>query len=199
MAEIDDQLRAYYNGEVAQRALRPLGDERERRVREFVELLVDVRARTVLEVGCGAGRDGAVIAAGGLAYVGLDLSPAAVATCRDLGLDAWEGSAVALPFADDTFDAAWTMSTLMHLPGDGLSVALTELMRVVRRGGLVEIGLWGHTSNRNWTDPHGRYFKHRRDEDLRRELERIGEVLAFDTWAWFNDGGHYQWARIRVA
>jgi len=66
VAEIDDQLRAYYNGEVAQRALRPLGDERERRVREFVELLVDVRARTVLEVGCGAGRDGAVIAAGGL-------------------------------------------------------------------------------------------------------------------------------------
>lgn len=32
------------------------------------------------------------------------------------------------------------MSTLMHLPGDGMATALSELKRVVRPGGVVEIG-----------------------------------------------------------
>ncbi|MDF2143710.1 hypothetical protein [Knoellia sp. p5-6-4] len=37
---------------------------------------------------------------------GVDLSSVAVQTCRDLGLDGVEASAVALPFDDNAFDAA---------------------------------------------------------------------------------------------
>lgn len=199
MRDISQQLRDYYDGEMAERALRPLGEEREARLADFVRLCEREGLASVVEVGCGAGRDGAVLAASGLAYTGLDLSDASVALCRELGLDAHQGSALDLPFADDEFDAGWTMSTLMHLPGDDLTAALAELKRVIRPGGILEIGVWGGEADREWTDAHGRYFQSRTDHRLQSMLAAVGEVAAFDTWSWFDDGGHYQWARVVVS
>lgn len=199
MTGIDEQLRSYYDRELAERAARPLAAEREAHLAEFVRLCRGEGLTSVVEVGCGAGRDGKVLAAAGLTYRGLDLSSASVAICRELGLDAREGSALELPFADDEFDAGWSMSTLMHLPGDGLTTALAELKRVVRPGGLLEVGVWGGDEDREWTDEHGRYFRSRTDDRLRTMLAQVGEVVAFETWSWFEDGGHYQWARVRVS
>jgi SAM-dependent methyltransferase len=45
----------------------------------------------------------------------------------------------ALPYLSDTFDAAYSVSVLEHIPGDGDSVALAELIRVVRPGGRVVV------------------------------------------------------------
>jgi SAM-dependent methyltransferase len=199
MGDISQQLREYYDGEMADRARRPLGEEREARLADFVRLSEREGLGSVVEVGCGAGRDGMVLSASGLVYRGLDLSDASVALCRELGLDARQGSALDLPFVDDEFDAGWTMSTLMHLPGDDLAAALAELGRVIRRGGILEIGVWGGEQDREWTDARGRYFQSRTDGRLRAMLAAVGEVTAFDTWSWFDDGGHYQWARVVVA
>jgi SAM-dependent methyltransferase len=152
--------------------------------------------RYVLEVGCGAGRDGLVLADGGCAYTGIDLSPAAVRICREQGLHALEASATDLPLADASFDAAWSMSTLMHLPGSGFDEAIGELGRVMKPGGPVAIGVWGHTRSGERTKPDGRYFRHRSDEELQAALRVLGEVVAFETWDWFDDGGHYQFARV---
>ena len=196
MTRVEDSLKAFYAGEMKDRAVRALGDDRTDRVRAFTDHLRASRAQALLEVGCGAGRDGVILSESGCAYAGVDLSPAAVQTCRDRGLNAVEASAIDLPFNDDSFDAAWSMSTLMHLPGDGFARAIQELGRVVRSGGMVEIGVWGHTSSREWTSPDGRYFNHRSDEQFQHDLDVLGNVVAFDTWNWFEDGGHYQWARV---
>lgn len=196
MSRIEEDLKAYYAREIKGRAGRELGDERTARVAEFINHLRATRAHTVLEVGCGAGRDGLALVGSGCAYTGVDLSPAAVQTCRERGLAAVEGSATDLPFAPDSFDAAWSMSTLMHLPGDGFTRALQELGRVVGGGGTIEIGVWGHTTNREWTSPDGRYFNHRTDDQLQNELQALGDLVSFDTWNWFEDGGHYQCARV---
>ncbi|HET7801140.1 MAG TPA: class I SAM-dependent methyltransferase [Humibacillus xanthopallidus] len=198
MTNIEQRLRSYYDQEMARRAERPLGEERERRLADFVRLCRDAGLSSVVEVGCGAGRDGTVLAAAGLAYRGLDLSTAAVELCRGLGLDAVEGVATELPYDADEFDAGWSMSTLMHLPGDGLERALAELHRVIRPGGVLEVGVWGAEEKREWTDPDGRYFLSRTDEDVRALLSAVGHVTAFDTWSSFADGGHYQWARVVV-
>lgn len=196
MSSAEERLKAYYAGEMKERAGRALGHERTARVRTFSEHLRATRAKAVLEVGCGAGRDGLILSESGCAYTGVDLSSAAVQTCRAMGLNAVEGSAIELPFGDDSFAAAWSMSTLMHLHGDGFARAIDELGRVVRPGGAVEIGVWGCASSREWTGPDGRYFNHRSDEQLKDDLHVLGNVVDFDTWAWFEDGGHYQWARV---
>ncbi|WP_404389266.1 class I SAM-dependent methyltransferase [Humibacillus xanthopallidus] len=198
MTSIEERLKHYYDREMAQRAERPLGEERESRLADFVLLCRDRGLRSVVEVGCGAGRDGKVLAAAGLAYKGIDLSAASVDLCRTLGLEAVAGSAQELPYADDEFDAGWSMSTLMHLPGEGLRVALGELHRVIRPGGVLEVGLWGADESGEWTDADGRYFRSRTDDELCTLLSDVGEVTHVDTWSRFDDGGHYQWARVVV-
>lgn len=193
-------LRDFYDREVLERTRRPLTAERIHRREAFIRELTRRDSRSVLEVGCEPGRDGAVLTAAGLEYTGVDLSPVAARTCRAQGLDAWEADATALPFTADSFDAVWSMSTLMHLPDEGFVQALDELKRVVRPGGVVEVGVWGDTHDNERPHPaDGRYFRRRTDDRLRGDFERLGAVVAFDTWAWSADGVHYQWARVEVA
>jgi SAM-dependent methyltransferase len=197
--DVEDALRRFYDVELAERESRPLGDGRQRHLEAFVDLCVREGRTRVVEVGCGAGRDGKPMAEAGLAYSGVDLSSTGVAICRRLGLDAVQASATGLPFPDDAFDAGWSMSTLMHLPGDGMERALAELGRVLVPGGLLEVGVWGKDVDGERFDSGGRYFRQRTDDDLRRLLGAVGEVLAFETWDHLDDdGAHYQWARVRV-
>jgi ubiquinone/menaquinone biosynthesis C-methylase UbiE len=58
------------------------------------------------------------------------------------GVDAHVGSVLDLPFADGSFDAVWTMSTLLHVPDESIDRALTELVRVCWPGGPLAIGVW---------------------------------------------------------
>ncbi|GAB3588928.1 hypothetical protein GCM10027446_00040 [Angustibacter peucedani] len=194
----DRTQQAYDAAEMQDRAARPLGEERTAHVQEFAGHLRATGARHVLEVGCGAGRDGVLLEQSGSACTGVDLAAAAVRLCRERGLDAVLASATRLPFVDASFDAAWSMSTLMHLPGDGFALAVAELRRVVRSGGRVEIGVWGAPDDRERTLPDGRYFRHRSEATLRRDLAPLGDVVALDTWDWREDGGHYQWVRVVV-
>jgi SAM-dependent methyltransferase len=45
----------------------------------------------------------------------------------------------ALTYADRSFDAAFSVSVLEHIPDDGDSLAIRELIRVVRPGGLIVV------------------------------------------------------------
>jgi SAM-dependent methyltransferase len=45
----------------------------------------------------------------------------------------------ALMYPDDSFDAAYSVSVLEHIPDDGDSTAIRELIRVVRPGGVVVV------------------------------------------------------------
>jgi SAM-dependent methyltransferase len=194
----EDAQSRFYEQEMAERAVRPLGPEREARV---ADILADCSRRgltSVVEVGCGGGRDGVLLSDGGLRYRGIDTSAASIRICAGLGLDAIQASALALPFDDDAFDAGWSMSTLMHLPGDGMAEALAELRRVVRPDGIIDIGVWGAERTRQLVDQHGRLFYGRCDDDLLALLRTVGEVVGFDTWDRHSDGGYYQCARILV-
>lgn len=194
----DDLMRDYYDAELRSRADRPLTSERGTHLSDFV---TECRARylsSVIEVGCGAGRDGQTMVTHDFDYTGIDLSAVGVEVCQGFGLSAVQASAIDLPFSDRSFDAGWTMSTLMHLPGDDIKLALAELARVIRPGGLLEIGVWGADEPRVRIDDDGRYFRSRTDHQLRELLSAIGDVEAFETWSRFADTGHYQWARVKI-
>jgi SAM-dependent methyltransferase len=45
----------------------------------------------------------------------------------------------ALEYADASFDAAFSISVLEHIPGNGDSIAVRELIRIVRPGGVVVV------------------------------------------------------------
>jgi SAM-dependent methyltransferase len=192
-------MRAYYDAELPTRTDPSTNSHRSVHLRDFVDTCRTWHLESVLEVGCGAGHDGRLIRAAGLAYTGVDLSAVGVGLCAGLSLHAVQASAINLPFRNRSFDAGWTMSTHMHLPGNDINVALTELGRVIRPGGLLEVGVWGADKLHTRIDDHGRYFRLRTDDQLQELLSGIGQVVAFETWDRFPDtDGHYQWARVQV-
>ena len=104
----------------------------------------------VLDAGCGGGSFLPLIAqaVGPTGRVAaLDLAPDNVAIVqrrvaeRPLAcpVEAWVGDLLALPYADDTFDALWCANTSQYLSDDEAARALAEMRRVVRPGGLVAV------------------------------------------------------------
>jgi SAM-dependent methyltransferase len=196
-------LVAYYTQEVQERLRRDLPARRVAQRAEYAAFLLREGRRSVLEVGAGPGRDAAGLTAAGLAYTGVDLTPESVAVCRAAGFDVHVASVLDLPFPEGSFDAGWTMSTLLHVAADDLDTALSEIVRVLRPGAPLAVGTWGGpaTSEGIWGDttrPGGsRFFSIRTDEQWRAALGRHGAVEQWATWA--GDAAlHYQWAVLRT-
>ncbi len=197
----ESQLRAYYAKEISARAARAVNPVRIDLRSEFIDLLHRERRGSILEVGCGAGQDGTALSQAGLDYVGVDLTPESVQHCRQLGLTAEVASVLDLPFPDDTFEAGWTMSTLMHLAHNDLEQALAECARVLRPGAPLTIGIWGgatpiaEVASSEFGE---RRFDRTDDDRLRAALATIGAVERFDTWPSTDSPWHYQVALIRI-
>jgi arsenite methyltransferase len=123
-------------------ALYQIGDARRRRASAQCELAAAPGER-VLDVGCGPGFFCAELVAAvgeGGAVTGVDSSPAmlALAARRCAGhanVELLEGEAVALPVADESFDAALSVQVIEYVTET--ERALAELHRALRPGGRV--------------------------------------------------------------
>jgi SAM-dependent methyltransferase len=190
-------LAAYYDEEAAERANRALEPRRIEARDEFVAMVPD--ATTLLEVGIGPGRDAAAFVAHGHTVVGVDLSSVFAAYATAAGANACVATARALPLADASFDAVWSMSTLMHIPDPAIDDALSEIGWVLRPGGTAVIGVWGGRDDVTYLPgTYGaRLFCHRSDERWRGMLAAIGDVTSFDVWRVDGDPIGYQFAHIR--
>lgn len=96
-------------------------------VADFVERFGLQNAKT-LEVGAGSGQLQDIVEN----YTGLDIAESAA---RYFHKPFVQGSATDLPFEDDSFDVAWTIWTIEHVPDP--EKAMEELRRVVRPGGMI--------------------------------------------------------------
>lgn len=105
-----------------------------------VGLLGDVTGRRVLEVGCGAAQCARWLGTRGARPVGLDLSERQLRHSRRLDeatgcrVPAVTGTAVALPFADATFDMVFSAFGALQFVADA-GRAVHEAARVLRPGG----------------------------------------------------------------
>ena len=120
---------------------------------------------SVLDLGCGSGRDAASFVRCGFDVTGTDASPAmleqAVWHHRELaGRVVLHALPKELPFQLGCFDAALAMAVFMHMEEAEIPRAFTAVRRVLRRGGLfaysVNIGRGNLDASGN--DEYGRHF-----------------------------------------
>lgn len=106
----------------------------------------------ILEVGCGLGTDGLRLLRSGYRVVETEIAPGSLSEARRLHVGGGFGDSSAhlladgenLPFAEDTFDGAFMVASLHHLPDP--VCCLREIRRVVKPGGIFVLG----TELNNW-------------------------------------------------
>lgn len=200
--ELENLVATYYDQEGAAREAMPLGDVRLAARDRFLALLSAERRTTVLEVGSGPGRDAVAVARAGFDITAVDRSPGHVRLATAAGVRAVVASVLALPFAPATFDAGWTMSTLVHVPDERWDVAVASLVGAVRPGAPLVIGLWGGIDDEGWQEPRGdlptRFFSRRSHDRAHAMLARHATVESFETWPGNGPGWEYQLAVLRA-
>ena len=153
--------------------------------------LPPARGLRLLDIGCNWGRWSVAASRLGYRVVGIDPSLGAVLAARrvsrQLGApaDFVVGDARFLPFADDSFDTAFSYSVIQHFSKQDARLAVREIGRVLRQGGecLVQMpNRWGlrcfsHQLRRGFRAPvrfEVRYWSP--DEMLRTFSSRIGST-----------------------
>src|SRR5262249_51273542 len=93
-------------------------------------------------LGCGVGRHVVYLGGRGFRMAGIDISPSGLRLTREACIDrqiSFDGhisDLATLPWADATFDAALSTSTIHHLTREGIVRTLAQVRRVLKPGGL---------------------------------------------------------------
>ncbi len=92
----------------------------------------------VIDVGCGSGRDAILFIESGYDYVGVDISDEMLAEARKLVPTASfvKGNVYSLEYPSRHFGGFWAVASLLHIPKINAALALQEIKRVTRPGGV---------------------------------------------------------------
>lgn len=107
--------------------------------RFILKQLGDLQGKYLLDLGCGAGENSVYFAQRGVYCVAADYSPGMVETALKLArengvqIEGCVANAMALDFADNSFDIVYAANLLHHIPDP--KVALQEMHRVLKPGG----------------------------------------------------------------
>jgi ubiquinone/menaquinone biosynthesis C-methylase UbiE len=111
----------------------------------FCAMLPDVTGLSGLDIGCGEGHNTRLLAKRGARVTALDIAEVFIAHAQQaeegepLGIDYRVASAVALPFAEGTFDFATGVMSFMDIPET--ERVLAEAYRVLRPGGFLQFSI----------------------------------------------------------
>lgn len=117
-----------------------LGRADTQEISAFVDLVP--QGAQVLDAGCAAGRDVAILSEYGLQPIGLDLSAALIneAKNRHPNLDFIVGDFTQLEFEDESLDGVWSRAGVVHVPDEAtMRKVLSEFYRVTKPGGALAI------------------------------------------------------------
>lgn len=107
--------------------------------RFILQQLGDIRGKRLLDLGCGAGENSVYFAQKGANCIAADYSPGMVevalklAAANGVSIEGHTANAMALDFADNTFDIVYASNLLHHIPDP--KIALKEMHRVLKPGG----------------------------------------------------------------
>lgn len=119
---------------------------------EFAKLMEAQEVGSVLEVGCGNGRDSILFAQSGFEVTSIDIVPKAVELAKknankaETDIEFKVANVEKLPFEDESFGAVFTLSVLHSTD---LKKSLPEVARILKQDGIAFIYIYGDTDFKN--------------------------------------------------
>ena len=200
--ELRDNLRKTYDKYAQERESYAISDSKIELRSNFLSLLQKENKKTLLEIGAGPGRDSKFFQDQGLEVVCIDLSPAMVELCRQKGLTAYVMDMADIQFPAGSFDAVYSMNSLLHLTKTEFPLVLRAIDRLLKREGAVFIGIYGGLDHEGvWEhdsyEPK-RFFSFFTDEHLKQEITRVFDILSFESLRLQPDDNlDFQWLVLR--
>ncbi|WP_199618181.1 class I SAM-dependent methyltransferase [Paenibacillus alkalitolerans] len=150
----------------------------------FISFFDDTQGLKLLDLGAGAGQHGQYLQSNGFDVHCVDLSPEMVKACRNKGLNAEVMDFYSLKFEEDSFDAAWSLNALLHVPKSSLHIVLNNIKTVLKPGALFYLGLYGgYDSEGIWEeDPYTpkRFFSFHNNENIQVKAKQYFELVDFE-------------------
>ena len=135
---------------------------------------------TILDLGCGPGRDLKAFADRGHRAVGIDGSARFVEmAAAHSGCEVWRQDFLALKLPDAMFDGVFANASLQHVPSAELPRVLSELHRSLKPGGVLFASIPHGDNREGWNN--GRYSVYHHPDRWRAAM----------TAARFEEVGHY--------
>jgi SAM-dependent methyltransferase len=130
---------------------------------------------TILDFGCGPGRDLKIFAALGHVAIGLDGAERFAAMARtDTGCDVWQQDFLKLDLPDGRFDGVFANASLFHVPSQELPRVLRQLQATLKPGGVLFSSNPRGANEEGWN--RGRYGAYHDLQTWRRVMSGAGFV-----------------------
>ncbi|MEK7632858.1 MAG: class I SAM-dependent methyltransferase [Patescibacteria group bacterium] len=108
---------------------------------DFVDEFAGRVSGKVLNVGSGPGRDSVLLRNREIDVTCFDASEAMIALTQAQGFRSVLGDFESMLFADGEFGGVWAYTSLLHMPKFRIDVAMNEIRRVLKDGGVFAIGM----------------------------------------------------------
>ena len=180
---IRENLREAYNKSAREREASTMQAWKIEERSSFLAAIQETQKKSFLEIGAGTGRDSLFFREQGLDVICVDLSPAMVALCKEKGLDVHVMDMVNLDFPEASFDAVYSMNSLLHLTKVEFAVVLAQINKLLKPGGLAYAGFYGgYEFEGIWKDDHQnpkRFFSFFEDEQIKKEVGKVFDIRSF--------------------
>lgn len=150
--------------------------------RTFLDQFIAASGMCVLDIGSGPGRDGLLLQKAGKDITCLDASEEMVRISKERGLESVVGDFMHLPFPDASFDGVWAYTSLLHVAKADIGGALEEIRRVLRKGGVLGLGLIegeGESHRENLGVGMSRWFSYYSKQEIEELAKEQGFELAY--------------------
>jgi ubiquinone/menaquinone biosynthesis C-methylase UbiE len=128
---------------------------------------------SILDLGCGSGRDVAHFIHKKYKALGIDYSYNLLTLAKHkFDIPVIQAKITELPFREHSYDAAWAIASLLHFSKKDIGEALTEIRRVLRQKAILISSIKeGKGEN---SDSLGRYFSYYSSEEWKSILSSFG-------------------------
>lgn len=149
----------------------------------FLGMLKEEGKVSLLEIGAGTGVDSVFFQDNGINVVCTDLSPENVRACIKKGLDAYEMDFLNLEFPPQSFDSAYAMNCLVHVPSQDFAKVLKTIRDLLKPAGLFFLGQYGgQDSEGTWPKDHykpKRFFSFLSDDRIQKVAGKLFTIIEF--------------------
>ncbi len=150
----------------------------------FLSVLQNENKKKVLEIGAGTGRDSKFFQDEGFEVACIDLSPAMIELCRQKGLTAHVMDMTKIDLPDNSFDAVYSMNSLLHLTKEEFYEVLLRINALLQTDGIFYLGMYGGCDFEGiWEkDAYSpkRFFSFFTDKHLKEEVSKVFDIFSFN-------------------